>query len=193
MTIKDLEKFGVNLTEVENVRGGRIILKKGDLQGVLHGDLLPPFTISEIPEADPEKYHPLPGSTFFDCPAGQEPQKCHALAREMVAAWESLPGIQDAATAADLNNMGCAYVWSGISWEKAVDLFTKALEKSPSKEQKEVIEANKGNAEKVIQSQKHNHFEIPTLRIEELVNVAESEDLKLDSRDPEIRNLIDQV
>jgi hypothetical protein len=91
-------------------------------------ELAPVVPIDE-PEINPNKFKTLTGDkiklTSADC--GN-----HSLAQIIVKVWENNVAARGTLSAADLNNIGCAYVWlAEPDYPKAKGLFGRALQKDP--------------------------------------------------------------
>lgn len=82
------------------------------------------------PDPAPEDFRPLEGDKFKLAADGyKDPFKAGII----VHSWESDSAVENILNAADLNNIGCAYVWiRKPNYAKAKSMFTKARRKAPS-------------------------------------------------------------
>jgi hypothetical protein len=161
MTTNDLKSLGLDLPEGEftgRLSKGRVSISLGEEPGSFLLEIPPEFVTEggiqehKISEFITIKNSPLcPYSTDNIPPDSQNTSK----ALGYLQSWESLPReLQMTASAADLNNLGCANIWCQADWneaslKEAEAKFVKAEEKGVGSEL-ETIKINHENVKQVL-------------------------------------------
>jgi hypothetical protein len=192
MTIEDLNFLGLDLQDkdLKTFLGkGRIIVTQGTRADAVHVEIRPhPTAAPELPYTDPRGYMPLQPSTLCDYSPATVDKDCeeHVKAYGIVQAWGIIPAAaKEQASAEDWNNLGCAYIWSDMSWAEAVDKFTKAAEMSKGPN-KTIIEENLAKARKALAYVNH-HFDVPVHAFRSLKRVLDTLDTNSVIMDAAIR------
>jgi len=141
MTTNDLKSLGLDLPEGEfkgRLSKGRVSISLGEEPGSFLLEIPPEFvTEGGIQEHKFSEFITIKNSPLCPYSTDNIPQDSQNTSKALgyLQSWESLPGeLQMTASAADLNNLGCANIWCQADWneaslKEAEAKFVKAEEK----------------------------------------------------------------
>jgi hypothetical protein len=194
MITEDLQSLGLDLKHVdqdfmEHLGEKQVFVTREEETSHLLVSFQRNFISPALNPITPDLFNPLQGSHLCDYSPNTIDDDCKnkSKAYGIVKTWESMKDIQkDKASAEDLNNVGCAYIWWNESWKKAVEMFEKAKNKTQDSDMQAIIEGNLNNAHEAVDS-KPIQIHVPVRSFEPLKRVLGTLDQRNVTMDASIR------